>query len=141
MAAQSGYVHVAHTADVKIRAFAPTLAGAFIEACRGYTAVMMDPRTIAATVEKVIALRARNKDALLYDLVAEIIYLADVEGFLPRGGMLKIEKDQKLWTLRGTLTGERRTEEMHGAVKAMTYHELKIEELPNLSTVEFVLDL
>ena len=137
----SGYEHVSHTADVKIRAWAPTLAVAFIEACRGYTAVIIDPRALAGSVEKIVALRARSKEALLYDLIAEIVYYADVEGFLPSGGSLKIERDQKHWMLRGTLVGERRTTEMHGAVKAMTYHELKIDERPKAASVEFVLDL
>ncbi len=137
----SGYEHVSHTADVKVRAYAPTLAGAFVEACRGYTAVLVDPRIVGNTEEKTVALRARTKEALLYDLIAELVYFADVDKFLPSGGTLKIERDQKVWTLRGTLIGERRMEEMHGAIKAMTYHELTIDERPSKSTVEFVLDL
>ena len=115
-----GYEHVPHTADVKIRAWGQTLEDAFVEACRGYTAVLIDPQSLDSSVEKAISLRARSKDALLYDLIAEIVYFADVEGFLPSSGKLHIEKDQKNWILRGVLHGERRTTELHGAVKALS---------------------
>jgi SHS2 domain-containing protein len=134
---------------VKVRAWGPKLADAFIQACRGFTAVLTNPEELRTGHSRPILLVAPSRDALLYDLLSEVIYFHDIDGFLPVGGTLTVEQvpaatgaQSASWRLRGALTGDiRRGEAQHGDVKAMTYFELVILEEPQRAVVEFVLDL
>jgi SHS2 domain-containing protein len=140
--ARAGYEHLEHTADVKVRAWAPLFAEACVQACRGLTAVLTDPDELSQEHRRIVSLEAKSRETLLVDLLSEVIYLHDVDGFLPATGECVVNEENGVWMLLGELRGAvYRGEARHGDVKAMTYSELVIRDESERVTLEFILDL
>jgi len=127
---RAGYRLLSHTADVALAAWGPTIDDAFAEAVRGLVAVTFDPRTIRAAEERTVALNGDTSTRLLVALLQEVVYLFDAEGFVPCRAKIRL-KDS---TLEAHLSGERfdptRHERVGPGVKAITYHEAKVDSGP-----------
>jgi protein archease len=65
------------TADCAIELEGPDLDDLFETAAAALAALMVDPATIAPTVERIITVTAPELDLLLYDWLSELIYRKD----------------------------------------------------------------
>ena len=70
-----------HTADVKIRARAPTLDALFSDAFDALMLVMYGKDRKGGTVREV-TIESRDDEALLLDFLSEVIYVAEVDGLV-----------------------------------------------------------
>ena len=70
-----------HTADAKFRVTGDSLEQAFIGAAKALTKVMTDD-VVKPVFKKLISVKAKTLEALLYDFLQELVFLLDVEGFL-----------------------------------------------------------
>jgi len=75
------YEELSHTADVKIRACAPTLEGIFGEACGALMQVMYGGDRRGGT-EKTIDLDGKDQESLLCDFLSEVLYVTEVDGLV-----------------------------------------------------------
>lgn len=123
------YLENVALADIAFEAEGETLASLF-EACgQATTAVMADPATIRPTVKRKVELSAETPEALLYDWLAEIIWLKDAEGLLFSRFSVAVEADglpRLLATLWGAPIGGGAAA-LRADVKAVTYHLFALE--------------
>lgn len=136
-----GFRQLSHTADVKIEAWGADISIALVECVRGFTSVVTEVATIDANEEHAVAMSADTREKLLYDLIDQLVYLKDTAAFLASDATFVVSNDGGTWQLTGTLRGR----SLHGHqlddVKAMTYHDMKIEETIGKVTIVYVVDL
>jgi len=75
------YEELSHTADVKIRACAPTLEVLFEEACSALMQVMYGGDRKGGT-QKTIDLDGKDLESLLCDFLSEVLYVTEVDGLV-----------------------------------------------------------
>ncbi|MEM2984501.1 MAG: archease, partial [Candidatus Jordarchaeaceae archaeon] len=88
---------------------------------------------------------AEDLEALLYQWLEEFIYLFDSEGLIfSEFKVESIQQKEGILILKGEALGEEFDSKKHtqrAAIKAITYHEMKIDQSPKKTTLEFVLDI
>jgi SHS2 domain-containing protein len=127
---RAGYRLLSHTADVALAAWGQSLGDAFAEAVRGLVAVTFDPRTIRKVEERTVTLTGESPTRLLVALLQEVVYLFDAEGFVPCRATIKIEDTSLDAHLSGEQFDPTRHERIGPGVKAITYHEAKVDPGP-----------
>jgi SHS2 domain-containing protein len=122
-----------HTAEVELYIEAPSEDEVFAEAADAFgRLVERGPGGEPAMHQ--LELVARDRAASLVDLLEELIYLADTEGFVPDRADVALGE-----TLRVRLTG-RRTD-VEPLVKAATYHGLEFARRSETWQARVVLDV
>ncbi|MBR9701016.1 archease [Candidatus Woesearchaeota archaeon] len=117
-----------HTADAKFRAYGLSLEHAFANAVKALTAIATDPEKMEKKDKFPIVLQAKDPKRLLFDMIDQIIFLVDTEGFLPAGSEdLTVEKKKGIYTLSGILVGD--DAKKYGCnLKAATYSDMLVEQ-------------
>jgi SHS2 domain-containing protein len=75
------FVEVPHTADVKIRATAPTLETLFSEALAALMQVLYGPDRKGGK-KREITLDAEDRESLRRDFLSEVLFIAEVDGLV-----------------------------------------------------------
>jgi SHS2 domain-containing protein len=112
------YSWVEHTAELELRIDAPTEEAVFLDALEAFAELVADDGSADAEREEV-EIEASDRVALLADWLNELVYLADVRGFVPER-LTELRLDGN--TLRATLRGHRGRP--RPIVKAVTLHGL-----------------
>lgn len=134
-------------ADIAFEAEAPTLEGLFIETAKALSESMVDTKGIMNSMKSDITLSAPALDRLLFDWLAELIYLKDTENAFFKDFEVQItQRDfpEKHYELKATARGEHIKPEKHMVrtdVKAVTMHQFKLEAKPGKFTARIVLDI
>ncbi|NJE31219.1 archease [Thermococcus sp. 18S1] len=126
--------HYEHTADVGIRGYGESLEEAFEAVALALFDVMVDVRKVEGRECREVGAEGEDLMALLYNFLEELLVLHDVEGLVFGDVDVEIEKTGEGYRLRAKACGEVLDYEKHGPkeeVKAITYHEMKIEQLPD----------
>ena len=127
----SAYEFFDHPADIGVRVYGATLSELLIHAAQALAAAMGKLATRGVKCQRHIELRAETPEDLLHDWLAEILFEITTRhvlyhhveivscgpGFLSatvRGGGIDFARSQ--------VTGE---------IKAVTYHQLRVEQLPD----------
>src|SRR5262245_2525556 len=130
-----------HPADLGIEACGQTLGEAFEQAALGLMSVILDPATVELVESREIDLGAIDTEQLLVKWLAEVLYLYDGLHFAPvKFSVSSISKNR----VRAVLRGEAFDQEKHLVrvdVKAVTYHQLSVEQNETGSRVRVFLDI
>ena len=132
-----------HTADGKFQAFGRTLEEAFANAALATASLMWDWEKIGTRVRHFVHVKAIDREQLLVKYLGEVVYLFETKRFLlGRVEGLRIRPEYAGLNLEALFEGEVLSDahDLHGDVKAVTYHELKIEECDGF-TVQVVVDM
>jgi SHS2 domain-containing protein len=136
-----GFTILDHPADLGIEACGQTLAESFEQAALGLMSVILDPETVELVESREIYLDAIDTEQLLVRWLAEILYLYDGLHFAPvKFAISSISENH----LQAILSGERCNQEKHLTrldVKAITYHQLSIEQNEMGSRLRVFLDI
>lgn len=142
----AGYALLDHTADVGVRAWGPDPATAFVQAARGLFAIVLDADPVSWYGAGEAATREASAEgdtwqALLVNWLAELLYLFEVDRFVPREIAMEFcEPPRVTATLRGTVLAS--MDEAAGtAVKAVTYHQLAVEIASERTELRVILDI
>ncbi|MDI6767808.1 MAG: archease [Bacteroidota bacterium] len=130
-----------HPADLGVEARGFSLREAFRNAARGLMSIIIDLTTVDLQEEKDLTISAVDSGQLLVKWLSEILYLYDGQGFI--GKEFEIH-DLSPTALRATVRGEKISVMKHATkldVKAITYHQLSIEENENGVIVRVFLDI
>jgi SHS2 domain-containing protein len=103
---------VEHTGELELRLSHRTRAGVYREAVRGLAEELGRPG---------VAIDSSGPDALLADLLNEVLYLAEVDGFIAQDLLVDEVADGRL---AGRLVGGPGA--VRALVKAATYHGLRV---------------
>lgn len=138
-----------HTADIKIRVFGNTVEELFKNALIGMFQVVrpIAPGCVRSNdyivcktlpIQRPITISSIDTAALLVDFLSEALYLSDIynEAYLDA----KIDElDEK--KIRATIYGVQITGFEVVELKAVTYHELRIEQVDGLWQADIVFDI
>ena len=117
-----------HPADVGFVAYGRTLEELFENAALAMLTLACDLDTIEERESRAVAASGNDKESLLYAWLAEILAVADAEQLVfRRADATAIDGGH----VRGTLYGEAFDKKRHHAgtyIKAVTYHQLKVEQ-------------
>jgi SHS2 domain-containing protein len=131
-----------HTADLGLRIRAASPEALFAEAGVAlFELVVENHASIQPTQAHTIELTNPQLDLLFFDWLNELLYLYDARHLLLSRFDVEIQGD----ALKGTVYGEPRDESKHQLdheVKAITYHNLKVEQQADHSWLaEVIVDI
>ncbi len=139
------YEFLEHTADIKFRAYGKTLEDVFSNAALAFGSILIKPEKVENNEKKMIKAEGKDKKALLYNFLEELLFLFDTEGFLLNNiKNLKIEIQDKIFFLRATVKGDftkNREYNLETEPKAITYNEMEIDESKENCMVQVVVDI
>ncbi len=129
------YRWVEHTAELELQIEAPSEAAVFADALAAFAELVADGDG-SPPVEREVAVEARDRPALLAEWLSELVYLAEVENFVPeRVTTFALDGGR----LRATVAGRRG--EVRHLVKAVTLHRLELQEEDRGWRARVVLDV
>jgi len=132
---------VDHTGDLGVRLFGDSLPRLFEQAAEALTFILTDPQAIRINESRRLLLEAKTDEELLITWLNELVYLFDTEGILFRNYDVLSVHDHHLEALaQGEIYDEGR-HPIKTAVKAATYHQLKIETHQGVWTAQVIFDL
>ncbi|WP_042699898.1 archease [Thermococcus sp. PK] len=125
--------HYEHTADIGIRGYGDTLEEAFEAVAIALFDVMVNVEKVEKKEVREVEVEGEDLYSLLYNFLEELLILHDTEGLVFRDFEVKIEKTEEGYKLKAKAYGEKLSEkhEPKEEVKAITYHDMEIKQLPN----------
>jgi SHS2 domain-containing protein len=127
-----------HTAEVRLRIEAPTLAALYAEAVEAVAELMAtDPGAPTDGAPVAIDVRAADAGALLVELVNEIVFQSETRKKVFSRATIDVATETRV---AGALEGFA-ARELKTAVKAATFHDLSVARGPNGWTARVVLDV
>ncbi len=130
-----------HTADIGLRVRGETLPALYENAAAGLMDTMVGLDRIAAKAEQTVHVEANDLEELMVNWLGELLYLFEVEGLV--FGELKITNlapDHLVATVRGESFDPER-HPVAADIKAVTYHQLKVEQAGGEWRVSIVFDV
>lgn len=137
MDAAPRFAFLDHTADIKVQAHAPTLETLFETCVAALSSYMSRSSLIHKKHKKIVTLTGGDNNSLLYQLLDEVIYLVDAEGFLAACAHIRIVPEGLDVELEGDTTHSYTLTQ----VKAATYAEMEIKKVKSEWHAQFVLDV
>ena len=134
------FIELPHTADIKIRAGAPTLVGLFAEACMALMQVMYGSDRKCGGAVREIDLDAPDIESLLMDFLSEVLYVSEVSGLVFARAAVSISGRH----LHASLAGEPFDPARHNTgtgVKGISYSGLLLRHDANGYMLEIVFDV
>jgi SHS2 domain-containing protein len=133
------FEEVPHTADIKIRAHAPTLESLFSEACAALMQIMYgeDRR---AEVSGEITADAGDTQSLLADFLSEVLFRSEVDGIVFSEAVVRITGTH----LHATMKGEPFDPRRHAGgteVKGISYSGMSVTQDTNGYMLEILFDV
>ncbi len=117
-----------HTADIGFRARGRTLEELFESAAEALISIALDPRDVQPVQRYPIEAQGEDREALLVNWLSEVLFLYD-------GRRIAMRRFRVLEMMPGRIRGEALGEPFDTArhhakliVKAVTYHQLRVEE-------------
>ena len=106
---------------------------------------MTDTEMVASEAEETLKIDGRDESALLYNWLEALLVRFEVSNMLYSDFKIRqIAKSPKGFRLKATIRGEKLDPQRHSqktGVKAVTYHEMKIDRKPERVRVKFLLDI
>lgn len=134
--------YLEHTADAEFIAYGKTLDEVFVNAAKATFELVVDPSKVKPQIAKEISLAGDSLDYLLYDWLSELLFLAEVDMLVFSRFEVNIRQDGD-YLLEGRACGEtiRPQHEVSLHIKAVTYHDLRVEKRANKFEAQVLLDI
>ena len=132
---------IEHPSDLGIEAHGATMAEIFQNAAHGLMFVIAGASFIDPKEERSISLIGLDRENLFVRWLTEILFLYDAEKFLTADVTFAIINDT---TLKATILGQMYDATKHELkldVKAITYHQLIIQEIEDTWTARVFVDI
>lgn len=121
---------IEHPADVGFLAYGRTLEELFANAALAMFSLACEPSAIEEREQRQIEVTGGDHETLLFAWLAELLAISDAEQIFFRGAEVSELRDGRL---RGAAAGEKYDKARHRAgtyIKAVTYHQLRVERTP-----------
>lgn len=138
---QHGFTILDHPADIGIEATGATLAEAFANAASGMMSVIVDPSSVDDNEERHVRVPASDVEQLLVRWLSEVLFLYDGGKFI--GSRFEV-RPMSATGLDAVIHGEQLDLTRHRTrldVKAVTYHQLLVEENVAGARIRVYLDI
>ena len=131
------FEEIEHTADLALRVYGQDMRELFVNAAHGMFSLMVEPSVEEPTCEREVELEAIDHESLLVDWLNELIYLHEVEWETYSRFNIETLSPTKL---EAHVTGGP-TKSKTKAIKAATFHDLRINETANGFVTTIVFDV
>ncbi|RPJ52210.1 MAG: archease [Methanobacteriota archaeon] len=127
-----------HTADVRVRIEAPTLAALFEEAGTALFTIMYGTCT-PQSIERRVSIASGDLESLLADYLSELLYLSEAEGIVFCSFQVAVSGT----SLEATARGEPLDPSKHAGreVKGISYSDLAIKPTAEGYAAEIIFDI
>ncbi len=135
------YRFIDHTGDVGVVVEGGTLEELFQHAAESFFYVITEPENIEGVASRKVSLHAAGQEELLVDWLNEFLYLFDTQGLL--FGRFDIERLDE-HRLEAIVWGEEYDKKKHPiktTIKAVTFHQLRIEKKNGGWRAQIIFDL
>lgn len=120
-----------HTADIGAHIYGRTPAELFENAARAMYEALGQLQKSGASIQKSVELEAATREDLLHDWLAELLYEVEANHVLYDDfTFLHLDSQKLKATLRGGTIDFTRSQ-TNEEIKAITYHQLRVESLPD----------
>ena len=130
-----------HPADIGFRCWGRTREELFANAAQAMMALACEPEAIQERETRAIESTGADDESLLYGWLAEILAVQDAEQmFFRRAEIAALETGR----IRGRVFGEKYDKQRHRAgtyIKAVTMHQLQVEQTPGGWRAQVYLDV
>ncbi|MBI2671810.1 archease [Candidatus Woesearchaeota archaeon] len=136
------YKFLDHTADVMFEAYGKTLDELFENCAMATEETMINLKKVKPKVRKIINLKDKEIENLLFNFLSELIYYKDAQLLVFSKFKVSIKKG-KTFTLIAVIQGEKLNNyhEEKVDIKAVTYHKFQIKKLKNNFVARIILDI
>jgi SHS2 domain-containing protein len=117
-----------HTADVGFEAWGAKREDVFANAARALFHLIVEPDSVVPRAEVSVQVEGREPADLLVNWLSEILYLHDAEGWLFRDFEVGALGNTALAAVARGEKIDRKRHQLKLLVKAITYHQLALEE-------------
>jgi SHS2 domain-containing protein len=132
------------TADTAFEAYGKDLNELFGNSALALCSAMVEPKTVAAKIKKIIKMQNKDLNTLLVDFLNELVYYKDAESLLfPKVKVKVVEKDG-LNRLAAEAAGDKIDFHKHkllADVKAATFHMFELQKKGKTWIARVVLDI
>ena len=135
------YEEFEHPADIGLRVRGSSLRELFENAGRGMAELMLDTARVKPRATREIQVEGDDPEMMLVAWLDEILFAFDADRFAPATVEVESVAEGKV---KGRLRGEPFKEWRHdvrNAIKAVTYHNLKIEKSGDEYRVDIIFDV
>ena len=130
-----------HTADLGLRVRADSLHELFADAAYGlFSIIVLNLEDVHKVQEKNFHLKSGRYDYLLFDWLNELLYTFETEKLLLSDFKVQVAPSDLRAMCRGQLMNPA-VHKMEHEVKAITYHELKLERTEDGWLAEIIVDI
>jgi SHS2 domain-containing protein len=136
------FKYLEHTADAEFVAYGRTPDEAFVNAARAMFGLVVDFSRVRPVEVREVTLTAGSLEDLLFDWLSELLYLSEVDRLVFSKFEVKITKNGEYW-LNAKAYGETVSprHEIFLHIKAVTYHDLRVERRNNVYEAQVLLDI
>ncbi len=131
-----GFEEIAHTADWSARVWAQDLPSLFAESARALNALAGTVTVPGPRLKRTFEAEAPDAESLLVAFLSELVYCQEQENLAFDTFTLKVEGGKLKVDMEGA-----QIVSTDKAIKAVTYHNLKIEKTPRGFEVTLVFDV
>lgn len=138
------YEYLEHTADLFFRAYGKSLGECYTNASRAMFSALIDSHSIDPVLKRTVLLEVNDLPALMHDYLSEILFLFETEGLVFQDFDVSIDKKAAVYQLSAVLSGEKFNKKKHIVltdIKAVTYHDLKVEKRDEQWVAEVLCDI
>ncbi len=130
-----------HTADIGLIIYGGDLKALFKNAGEAFFHLITDLKRVKCRIERRINIRGESLERLMVDWLSELLYLHDVENLLFKEFEVESVGEDGL---KAVAKGEPFQEGVHvikTEVKAVTYHQIEVQEENGRWRAQIILDL
>jgi len=138
------YKFLDHTADIGIEVIAPDLKQAFIEAIFGLLELIFNKSFKEFDLKngfEILEIESNDLESLFVDTLNEILFLIDSRKIIPLKPEIIIMSNNTLKLKYNPMNFDYSKFPVQMYVKAVTYHQLEINQSNELTTIKFYLDV
>ena len=131
-----GFVELAHTADWSVRVWGKDFNELLTEAARAMNTLAGVQASESSIVERAFVVDNADKESILISLLTELIYYQEHDNLSFSTFEIKVQDHQLDISMRGS-----KIINIDKVIKAVTWHNLKIEHTPRGYETEIVFDV
>jgi len=139
------FKEIEHTADMGIMCSGDTLSELFCNAAFGMYQLLMEDVEISNSYREKIQLKENNLPDLMVSWLSELNYLLTMQNYITCAfDKINIKQDLEQCSLKANLLGEKNIalqEYFRTEIKAVTYHQLKIQQKDKTYTAQIFFDI
>ena len=132
----TGYQEIEHTADWALHVWAPDLPALLAEAARGMYALSQTLLTPDFRVSREFELAYQDDESLLVDFLSELLFFGEDENLAFDGFQIELTATTCKFSVVGASIQKQSKE-----IKAVTFHDLAVQETENGLEVTIIFDV